>query len=120
MVRRISASLLRRLIPVCLVFDTQNLRRRSGLPGPTTRRPAGQTGVQQLRVPGQTYLDVRRSDVEMQHALGVRSAERLGKLNSEIEDPADLERTSACLVQGLPRHELEYEEQLVRAVDNLE
>ena len=30
--------------------------------------------------------------------LSARGAERLGKLNSEIEGPADAERTSACLV----------------------
>ena len=52
--------------------------------------------------------------------MGVCGAERLGKLDAEVEDPADIERGIVCLVEGLARHELEHEEQLTRAVGNLE
>ena len=57
----------------------------------------------------------------MQHALGVCGADRLGKLDAEVEGPADIERApSLQLIEGLPRHELEHEEQLRRAVGDLE
>ena len=120
MVRRLSASELRRSIPVHQVFDAPIVRRPRGSPL-ATRRPGGQTGVQQFGVPAPADLDVRRSDVEMQHALGVCGADRLGKLDAEVEGPADIERApSLQLIEGLPRHELEHEEQLRRAVGDLE
>ena len=120
MVRRVPAPLLWRPIPVCPLSGASVVRRH-GACGPPARRPGGKTGVEQLGVTAETDPHVLRSNIEMQYTLGVRGSKRRGKLGPEVDRPANIERAPGLnLVEGLPRHELEHEKQLVGTVADLE
>ena len=62
----------------------------------TSREQDGHTEVEQLDASGPGDEDVRRLDIAVHDAFGVRRVERFGNLRPEIEEAIGRQRTAAA------------------------
>ncbi len=87
--------------------------RRHGRPGviAAARTDLGQPEIQNLRVPAAGDEQIRRLDVAVDDAGGVRRFERVGDLDRERQQLIDLERAPGdAMLQRHPLEELHDEE----------
>src|SRR5436190_2201510 len=83
----------------------------AGVAGHVPRAELGEAEVEDLRVAAPRDEDVRRLDVAVRDAVGVRNVERIGDLDAERQQAVERQRSAANFVaERLPLEQLEDQE----------